>query len=113
MASFFRTGDFLVKDQPVEKFLKFTSCLPPPPAPQPHYFLFSGMFGLFPGWVTTQGGFPIRRAAGAPWSGANRRMGSAALRFRHHVLSYSGTIEMESGAPEWVSIVRGQLERRY
>lgn len=40
-------------------------------------------------------------------------MGSAALRFRHHVLSYSGTIEMESGAPEWVSIVRGQLERRY
>lgn len=28
-----------------------------------------------------------------------------------HVLSYSGTIEMESGAPEWVSIVRGQLEK--
>jgi len=59
-----------------------------------------------------QGGFPIRRAAGAPWSGANRRMGSAALHFRHHVPSYSGTIEKESGAPEWVSIVRGQLERR-
>ena len=39
-------------------------------------------------------------------------MVSAALHFRHHVQSYSGTIEKESGAPEWVSIVRGQLERK-